>query len=40
MLERQRIRIDLLMEGTQRKADPDLAIRFGEEPHLVATLLD
>ena len=29
------IRIDLLMEGTQRKADPDLAIRFGEEPHLV-----
>lgn len=29
------IRIDLLMEGTQRKADPDLTIRFGEEPHLV-----
>ncbi|MEW9612411.1 LysR family transcriptional regulator [Shinella sp. S4-D37] len=29
------IRIDLLMEGTQRKADPDLMIRFGEEPHLV-----
>ncbi|MBB4255636.1 MULTISPECIES: LysR family transcriptional regulator [unclassified Rhizobium] len=29
------IRVELLMEGTQRKADPDLAIRFGEEPHLV-----
>jgi LysR family glycine cleavage system transcriptional activator len=29
------IRIDLLMEGTQRKAEPDLMIRFGEEPHLV-----
>ncbi|MCA0343915.1 LysR family transcriptional regulator [Shinella sp. DD12] len=29
------IRIDLLVEGTQRKAEPDLTIRFGEEPHLV-----
>ena len=29
------IRIDLLVEGTQRKANPDLTIRFGEEPHLV-----
>ncbi len=29
------IHIDLLVEGTQRKADPDLMIRFGEEPHLV-----
>jgi DNA-binding transcriptional LysR family regulator len=29
------IRIDLLMEGTQRKVDLDLTIRFGEEPHLV-----
>jgi len=29
------IRIDLLVEGTQRKAESDLAIRFGEEPHLV-----
>ncbi len=29
------IRVDLLVEGTQRKVDPDLVIRFGEEPHLV-----
>lgn len=29
------IRVELLMEGTQRKVDPDLTIRFGEEPHLV-----
>ena len=29
------IRVDLLMEGTQRKAEPDLVIRFGEEPLLV-----
>lgn len=29
------IRIDLLMEGTQRKAAPDLMIKFGEEPHLI-----
>ncbi|MGH0230382.1 LysR family transcriptional regulator [Sinorhizobium meliloti] len=29
------IRVDLLMEGTHRKTDPDLTIRFGEEPHLV-----
>jgi LysR family transcriptional regulator, glycine cleavage system transcriptional activator len=29
------IRVDLLMEGTQRKVDPDLMIHFGEEPHLV-----
>lgn len=29
------IRINLMMEGTQRKTEPDLTIRFGEEPHLV-----
>ena len=29
------IRVELMMEGSQRKADQDLAIRFGEEPHLV-----
>ncbi len=29
------IRVELLMEGTQRKIDFDLAIRFGEEPQLV-----
>ncbi|MFJ6328433.1 MULTISPECIES: LysR family transcriptional regulator [unclassified Rhizobium] len=29
------IHVELLMEGTQRKVDPDLVIRFGEEPHLV-----
>lgn len=29
------IKVELLMEGTQRKVDPDLVIRFGEEPHLV-----
>jgi LysR family glycine cleavage system transcriptional activator len=29
------IRVELLVEGTQRKAEPDLAIRFGEEAHLV-----
>ncbi|WLS05380.1 hypothetical protein [Shinella oryzae] len=29
------IRVDLVMAGTQRKTDPDLTIRFGEEPHLV-----
>jgi DNA-binding transcriptional LysR family regulator len=28
------IRVELLMEDTQRKVDPDLVIRFGEEPHL------
>lgn len=33
--ENPTIRVDLLMEGTQRRADPDLMIRFGEEPHLV-----
>ncbi|MBX5218754.1 LysR family transcriptional regulator [Rhizobium sp. NLR8a] len=31
----QSIRVNLLMEGSQRNADPDLMIRFGEEPHLV-----
>jgi len=30
-----KVRVELLMEGTQRKAAPDLAIRFGEEAHLV-----
>jgi LysR family transcriptional regulator, glycine cleavage system transcriptional activator len=29
------VRIDLLMEGTKRKADIDIAIRFGEGPDLV-----
>ncbi|MGO6747728.1 LysR family transcriptional regulator [Rhizobium ruizarguesonis] len=29
------IRVELLVEGTQRKMEPDLVIRFGEEPHLV-----
>ncbi|RVE94425.1 LysR family transcriptional regulator [Sinorhizobium meliloti] len=29
------IRVDLTMEDSQRKAEQDLAIRFGEEPHLV-----
>jgi LysR family transcriptional regulator, glycine cleavage system transcriptional activator len=29
------VRVDLFMEDTQRKASPDLTIRFGEEPHLV-----
>lgn len=29
------IRVDLLMEGTTRTIEPDLSIRFGEEPHLV-----
>jgi LysR family transcriptional regulator, glycine cleavage system transcriptional activator len=29
------IRVELLMEGTQRRIVPDIAIRFGEEPHLV-----
>ncbi|MFB9793900.1 LysR substrate-binding domain-containing protein [Shinella granuli] len=33
--ENPTVRVDLLMEGTQRKANPDLMIRFGEEPHLV-----
>jgi LysR family glycine cleavage system transcriptional activator len=33
--ENPSIRVDLLMEGTARKAEWDLAIRFGEEPHLV-----
>jgi LysR family glycine cleavage system transcriptional activator len=33
--EHPSIRVDLLMEGTQRKAELDLAIRFGEESHLV-----
>lgn len=33
--ENPSIRVELVMEGAQRKADPDLAIRFGEEPHLV-----
>lgn len=34
--ENPSIRVDLMMEGTQRKGEPDLAIRFGEEPHLVS----
>ncbi|PSS59748.1 LysR family transcriptional regulator [Ensifer sp. NM-2] len=29
------IRVDLLMEGTLRKTESDMMIRFGEEPHLV-----
>ncbi len=29
------IRVDLLMEGTTRTIEPDISIRFGEEPHLV-----
>lgn len=29
------IRVELIMEGSQRKVDQDLTIRFGEEPHLV-----
>lgn len=29
------IHVELLMEGPQRKIEPDLMIRFGEEPHLV-----
>lgn len=29
------IHVDLLMEGTTRTIEPDLSIRFGEEPHLV-----
>ncbi len=29
------IRVDLAMEDAQQKAEPDLSIRFGEEPHLV-----
>ncbi|NWD06283.1 LysR family transcriptional regulator [Pseudomonas gingeri] len=29
------IRVELVMEGSLRKADPDLTIRFGEEAHLV-----
>lgn len=33
--ENPSIRVDLLMEGSIRKPDPDLAIRFGEEPHFV-----
>jgi LysR family glycine cleavage system transcriptional activator len=33
--ENPSIRVDLLMEDTQRKTEPDLMIRFGEEPHLV-----
>ncbi|TGQ89218.1 LysR family transcriptional regulator [Mesorhizobium sp. M8A.F.Ca.ET.208.01.1.1] len=33
--ENPSICVDLMMEGTQRKTEPDLAIRFGEEPHLV-----
>lgn len=31
----QSIHVELLMEDTPRKKEPDLAIRFGEEPHLV-----
>jgi DNA-binding transcriptional LysR family regulator len=34
-LEHPSIRVELLMEGTQRKTEPDLTIRFGEEAHLV-----
>lgn len=33
--ENPSIRVNLVMEGSQRNADPDLLIRFGEEPHLV-----
>ncbi len=33
--ENPSVRVDLLMEGSQRNAVPDLLIRFGEEPHLV-----
>ncbi len=29
------IQVSLIMEGSQRSAEPDLMIRFGEEPHLV-----
>lgn len=29
------IQIELLMDGTLRRSDPDLTIRFGEEPNLV-----
>lgn len=29
------IRVELRMENSPRQADPDLTIRFGEEPHLV-----
>ncbi|MCF5032733.1 MULTISPECIES: LysR family transcriptional regulator [Pseudomonas] len=29
------IRVELLMEGTERRGDPDLTIRFGKEPHLL-----
>lgn len=34
-LDHPSIRVELLMEGTQRKTEPDLSIRFGEEAHLV-----
>lgn len=33
-LDNPTIRVDLVMEGSLRKAEPDLIIRFGEEPHL------
>lgn len=33
--ENPSIQVGLLMDGSQRNAEPDLIIRFGEEPHLV-----
>lgn len=33
--ENPSVRVELLVEGTQRKTEPDLSIRFGEEAHLV-----
>ncbi len=33
--ENPTIRVDLVVEGSQRKLTPDLSIRFGEEPQLV-----